>query len=137
MRDDEARPSPETLLKVAQAEEIESERAKLKIFLGDAAGVGKTYAMLEAAQQRRRDGRDVVAAYVESHGRAETDLLLEGLEVVPRARIEYQGVPLQELDLDAVLARRPGTPMPRARATKSAGRTWRNSSERESTSTPR
>jgi two-component system, OmpR family, sensor histidine kinase KdpD len=108
MRDDEARPSPETLLKVAQAEEIESERAKLKIFLGYAAGVGKTYAMLEAAQQRRRDGRDVVAAYVESHGRAETDLLLEGLEVVPRARIEYQGVPLQELDLDAVLARRPG-----------------------------
>jgi len=107
MTDDEKRPSPDTLLKVAKAEEAESGRAKLKIFLGYAAGVGKTYAMLEAAQQRKRDGRDVVAAYVESHGRAETDLLMEGLEVVPRARVEYQGVQLQELDLDAVLARRP------------------------------
>jgi two-component system, OmpR family, sensor histidine kinase KdpD len=108
MANDEKRPSPETLLKVAKAEEAESGRAKLKIFLGYAAGVGKTYAMLEAAGQRSRDGRDVVAAYVESHGRSETDLLLEGLEVVPRARIDYQGVPLQEMDLDAVLARRPG-----------------------------
>jgi len=108
MANDENRPSPETLLKVAKAEEAENGRAKLKIFLGYAAGVGKTYAMLEAAGQRSRDGRDVVAAYVESHGRSETDLLLEGLEVVPRARVDYQGVALQEMDLDAVLARRPG-----------------------------
>ena len=107
MRDDEKRPSPDTLLKVAKAEEAESCRAKLKIFLGYAAGVGKTYAMLEAAGQRKRDGRDVVAAYVECHGRPETDLLLEGLEVIPRARVEYLGVQLQEMDLDAVLARRP------------------------------
>jgi len=107
MTDDEKRPSPETFLKVAKAEEAENERAKLKIFLGYAAGVGKTYAMLEAGGQRRRDGRDVVAAYVESHGRADTDMLMEGLEVIPRARVEYQGVPLQEMDLDAVLARRP------------------------------
>jgi len=108
MRNDEdARPSPETLLRVAQAEEAENERAKLKIFLGYAAGVGKTYAMLEAAQQRLRDGRDVVAAYVESHGRSETDSLLDGLEAIPKAQIEYQGVVLPEMDLDAVLARRP------------------------------
>ena len=107
MRDDETRPSPETLLKVAKAEEADSERAKLKIFLGYAAGVGKTYAMLEAAGQRKRDGRDVVVAYVESHGRPETDTLLEGLEVIPRARVDYQGVRLAEMDLDAVLARRP------------------------------
>jgi two-component system sensor histidine kinase KdpD len=107
MRADETRPSPETLLKVAKAEEAESGRAKLKIFLGYAAGVGKTYAMLEAAQLRQREGRSVVAAYVESHGRAETDLLLAGLEMVPRARIAYQGVQLEEMDLDAVLARKP------------------------------
>ena len=108
MRTDEAaRPSPETLLKVANAEQAENERAKLKIFLGYAAGVGKTYAMLEAAQLRRRDGRDVVAAYVESHGRAETDLLLEGLEVIPKASIDYLGVNLPEMDLDAVLSRMP------------------------------
>ena len=105
--DEDARPSPETLLKVAQAEEAESERAKLKIFLGYAAGVGKTYAMLEAAQQRLRDGRDVVAAYVESHGRSETDALLDGLEAIPKARIDYMGVLLPEMDLDAVLVRRP------------------------------
>jgi two-component system, OmpR family, sensor histidine kinase KdpD len=108
MRDnEEMRPSPETLLKVAQAEEAEQGRGKLKIFLGYAAGVGKTYAMLEAAHQRKADGRDVVAAYVESHGRSETDLLLEGLEVVPKAQIAYQGVLLPEMDIDAVLARRP------------------------------
>ena len=105
--DEDARPSPETLLKVAQAEEAESERAKLKIFLGYAAGVGKTYAMLEAAQQRLRDGRDVVAAYVESHGRSETDSLLDGLETIPKAQIDYMGVLLPEMDLDAVLVRKP------------------------------
>jgi two-component system, OmpR family, sensor histidine kinase KdpD len=105
--DEETRPSPETLLKVAQAEEAEYGRGKLKIFLGYAAGVGKTYAMLEAARQRKGDGRDVVAAYVESHGRSETDLLLEGLEVIPKAQMDYMGVLLPEMDIDAVLARRP------------------------------
>jgi two-component system, OmpR family, sensor histidine kinase KdpD len=105
--DEENRPSPETLLRVAQAEEAEIGRGKLKIFLGYAAGVGKTYAMLEAARQRKQDGRDVVAAYVESHGRAETDQLLAGLEVLPKAQIDYMGVRLPEMDLDAVLSRRP------------------------------
>jgi two-component system sensor histidine kinase KdpD len=101
------RPSPETMLKLANAEEAGSGRGRLKLFLGYAPGVGKTYTMLEAAHQRRRDGRDVVAAYVESHGRSETDALLVGLEVMAKAAIEYQGVRLPELDIDAVLARRP------------------------------
>src|SRR5690242_13055499 len=106
MRNDEDhRPSPETLLKVAQAEEALNERGKLKIFLGYAPGVGKTYAMLEAARLRIQEGRDVVAAYVESHGRAETDFLLEGLEIIPKLQVDYQGVILPEMDIDAVLAR--------------------------------
>ncbi|GFE59424.1 sensor histidine kinase KdpD [Geobacter sp. AOG2] len=104
---DDKRPSPEALLKLAKAEEQEDGRGKLKIFLGYAPGVGKTYAMLEAAWQRRLDGRDVVAAYVESHGRFETDSLLEGLEIIPKAEISYMGVTLPEMDLDAVLARKP------------------------------
>ena len=107
--DDEKRPSPEALLKLAQAEEKEDGRGKLKIFLGYAAGVGKTYAMLEAGWQRKMEGRDVVAAYVESHGRFETDSLLSmsGVEIIPKAQIEHMGVLLPELDTDAVLARKP------------------------------
>ena len=104
---DDTRPSPEALLKLAQAEEAQENRGRLKIFLGYAAGVGKTYSMLSAARQRKREGREVVAAYVESHGRSETDALLEGLESIPRLRIPYQGVALFELDIDAVLQRHP------------------------------
>src|SRR6185369_804886 len=104
---DETRPSPEAMLKLAQAEEATAELGKLKIFLGYAAGVGKTYAMLEAARQRKKDSRDVVAGYVESHGRSETDALLEGLEILPRKDIHFQGVNLPEMDLDAILTRRP------------------------------
>ena len=103
---DEKRPSPEAMLKLAQAEE--TTKGKLKIFLGYAAGVGKTYAMLTVAGQLKSEGIDVVAAYVESHNRMETDALLQGLEVVPKAMIEYQGVLLPELDIDAVLRRNPG-----------------------------
>ena len=105
--DEEKRPSPEAMLKLARAEQEQTDRGKLRIFLGYAAGVGKTYSMLEAAQQRKREGRNVVVAYVESHGRAETDALLEGLEIIPKAYIEYQGVLLPELDTDAVLTRKP------------------------------
>jgi len=104
---DEKRPSPEAMLKLAKAEEAKDGRGKLKIFLGYAAGVGKTFAMLEAAWQRRLEEREVVAAYVESHGRFETDSLLAGLEIIPRARIDYKGVTLQEMDIDAVLGRKP------------------------------
>lgn len=104
---DDIRPTPEAMLKLAQAEEVTAELGKLKIFLGYAAGVGKTYAMLEAARLRMKDGRDVVAGYVESHGRSETDALLEGLELLPRKEVHYAGVALPEMDLDAILARKP------------------------------
>ena len=93
----------------AKADDVREKRARLKIFFGAAPGVGKTYAMLEAAREAKADGRDVVVAYVETHGRAETDALLHGLDVVAPLRVPYQGVTLREMDLDAVLARRPAT----------------------------
>ena len=105
--DERERPSPEAMLKLAQAEEDQAAKGKLKMFLGYAAGVGKTYSMLTVAHQLKKEGTDVVAAYIESHGRMETDALLQGLEVTPKAMIEYQGVLLPELDIDAVLQRRP------------------------------
>jgi two-component system, OmpR family, sensor histidine kinase KdpD len=101
----ESRPDPDELLK--QAESEEAQRGKLKIFLGYAAGVGKTYAMLEAAHQRKEQGLDVVVGYVETHRRAETEGLVAGLEVLPRKQIEYHNVALPEMDVDAVLQRRP------------------------------
>lgn len=101
------RPDPDTLLTHVQREESRRGRGKLKIFLGYVAGVGKTYAMLEAAQQRVAEGFDLVVGYVETHGRAETERLLESLEVIPRRQIEHRGVKLPEMDLDAVLARHP------------------------------
>ena len=101
----EHRPDPDELLKHIQAEE--SGRGKLKIFLGYAAGVGKTYAMLEAAHQRKVRGMDVVIGYVETHKRMETEDLLEGLEILPRKQVEYHNVLLPELDVDAVLKRSP------------------------------
>jgi two-component system sensor histidine kinase KdpD len=102
----ENRPDPDALLKNLQAEQ--PSRGRLKIFLGYAAGVGKTYAMLEAAHQRRRQGLDVVIGYIETHKRTETEELLAGLEVLPRLQVEYHDVQLPELDVDAVLRRRPG-----------------------------
>src|SRR5512140_2031876 len=95
--DDDKRPSPEALLKLAQAEEAAEGRGRLKIFLGYAAGVGKTYAMLEAAWQRKLEDREVVAAYVESHGGFEIDSVLVGLEIVLKAKIEYMVGMLQEM----------------------------------------
>ena len=82
-------------------------RGRLKIFFGASPGVGKTYAMLEAARAKRRAGVDVVVGVVETHGRAETEALLEGLEVLPRKSVEYRGTTLEEFDLDAALARQP------------------------------
>jgi two-component system sensor histidine kinase KdpD len=101
----ENRPDPDELLKNIQAEE--PNRGKLKIFLGYAAGVGKTYAMLEAAHQRKQQGVDVVVGYVETHKRAETEELVDGLEVLAHKQVEYHNVLLPELDVDAVLKRRP------------------------------
>jgi two-component system sensor histidine kinase KdpD len=104
---EDRRPDPDALLAALQKQESAAQRGKLKIFFGMAAGVGKTYAMLEAAQQARTDGRDVVVGYVETHGRRETEALLEGLPLIPRRPVEYRGVILEEMDLDAVLARQP------------------------------
>ncbi len=104
---EKARPDPDALLARVTAEEQGEEKGKLKIFFGYAAGVGKTYAMLEAARRRKAEGIDIVVAYVETHGRAETEALLEGLEIIPRKQVEYKSVTLPELDTDAVLARRP------------------------------
>ena len=104
---DEKRPNPDALLKRVQAEESRQLEGKLKIFFGANPGVGKTYAMLEAAHEQRRDGVDVVIGVVETHGRAETEALVNGLELVPRRAVDYRGTVLQEFDLDAALARRP------------------------------
>jgi two-component system, OmpR family, sensor histidine kinase KdpD len=101
----DTRPDPDELLKHVQAEE--PTRGRLKIFLGYAAGVGKTYAMLEAAHQRRKQGVDVVVGYVETHGRVETEAFVSGLDILPRRQVEYRGVKLPELDVDAILKRRP------------------------------
>lgn len=84
-----------------------AKRGRLKLYIGFATGVGKTYRMLEEAHARKKRGVDVILAFIESHGRAETEALIEGLEVVPRRRIEYRGVTIEEMDLDAVLQRRP------------------------------
>lgn len=106
---DYQRPDPDELLQRVKAEEARSQRGRLKIFFGAAAGVGKTYAMLEAAQTLRAEGVDVVAGYVEPHRRPETEAMLEGLPVLPTRTIEYRGVKLQEFDLDGALARKPHT----------------------------
>jgi two-component system, OmpR family, sensor histidine kinase KdpD len=99
------RPSPDALLEAARREERRSGR--LKIFVGAAPGVGKTYEMLQQARARKQDGYDVVVGVVETHGRKETQALLDGLEIIPRKRIEYRGQWLEEMDLDALIARHP------------------------------
>ncbi|HTG50785.1 MAG TPA: hypothetical protein VL915_09880, partial [Gemmatimonadales bacterium] len=101
------RPDPDALLARAKEEDARKKQGRLKLFFGGAAGVGKTYAMLEAARALRADGVDVLVGIVETHGRAETAALVEGLPVLPPRLVEYRGATLQEFDLDAALARRP------------------------------
>ncbi|MEZ0372039.1 MAG: ATP-binding protein [Candidatus Sericytochromatia bacterium] len=99
---------PDALLQAIQRDEARQHRGRLKIFLGMAAGVGKTYAMLAAARRLKlEEGTDLVIGYVESHGRAETDALAEGLEMIPRRQVSYRQTALEEMDLDAVLGRKP------------------------------
>ena len=102
----DSRPNPDALLARVQAEH-ERARGRLKIFFGASAGVGKTYAMLEAGHEQQAAGVDVLAGYVETHRRAETEALLDGLEQLPRRRVPYHGATLEEFDLDAALARHP------------------------------
>jgi len=103
----EVRPDPDKLLARVQAEEARAQRGRLRVFFGASAGVGKTYAMLEAARNARAAGKDVVVGYVEPHGRVETERLLEGLERLPTLTVRYRGIGRQEFDLDAALQRRP------------------------------
>ncbi len=104
-RDLEHRPSPDALLEAARQEG--SDVGKLRIFVGAAPGVGKTYEMLQHAHAKRKEAVDVVVGVVETHGRRETEALLEGLEVVPRKPVVYRGQTIAEMDLDGILARRP------------------------------
>jgi len=101
------RPDPDALLACVQREEREKQRGKLKIFLGYIAGVGKTYEMLKSAHLRKDEGIDVRIGYIEPHGRKETEALMEGLPLIPTRVIEYHGVKLHEMDLDAILAAHP------------------------------
>ncbi len=100
---DERRPEPESFLDL----EPRGQKGRLKIYIGPAAGVGKTYRMLEEAHELRDRGVDVVLGFIETHGRVETDRKVGDLEIVPRRRISYRGVELEEMDVDAILARRP------------------------------
>lgn len=104
----EKRPDPERLLKRVQEEERQEQRGKLKIYLGAAPGVGKTYAMLQDAITKRAEGLDVVVGVVESHGRREIESLLKDLEILPRQKIQYRDHELLEFDIDAALKRNPG-----------------------------
>lgn len=104
---DEHRPDPDQLLSAIQRDQARQERGKLKLFLGMAAGVGKTYAMLSTAIQRYTEGIDVVVGYVETHGRSETEALLHTLEILPRQTLDYRGAKLEEMDTDAILTRQP------------------------------
>jgi two-component system sensor histidine kinase KdpD len=101
------RPNPDALLERVKQQEARQGKGRLKIFLGATAGVGKTYAMLQAARARRAEGKDVVVGVVETHGRSETASLLEGLESLPPRSLEHRGVSLTEFDLDRALVRRP------------------------------
>lgn len=101
------RPDPDALLDKLQRDEEKRRRGRLKVFFGASAGVGKTFAMLQAARRRRDEDIDVVVGVVETHGRKETLALVDGLEVIPPAKIEYRGRQLAEFDLDAALARKP------------------------------
>src|ERR1700730_3242302 len=105
---DAERPDPDALLAQLKREETESARGKLKIFFGMSTGVGKTYAMLQAAREKQTEGCEVVVGIVETHGRKETEALLEGMPIMPRMQTEYRGTTLTEMDLDGILTWHPG-----------------------------
>ena len=98
---------PERILESIKTEEEENSRAKLKIFFGMSAGVGKTYSMLKAAHKLKDEGVDVIVGYVETHKRAETDELVQGLEIIPRITIDHNDLTVEEFNIDAVLERNP------------------------------
>lgn len=101
------RPDPDTILRVLAEEDTKEKAAKLRVFLGMSAGVGKTYAMLEAAQQKLKEGVDILVGVVETHGRVETAELLKGLPSIPKNKIKYRDTKLEEMDIDAIIIRKP------------------------------
>src|SRR5246127_4843784 len=101
------RPDPDAILAQVKREEEAATHGKLKIFFGMSPGVGKTYAMLQAAQQKLQQGTEVVIGIVETHGRKETEALTEGMPIMPRAQVEYRGTKLEEMDLDPILTWHP------------------------------
>src|SRR3979490_3268592 len=101
------RPNPDEILARMKREETASARGKLKIFFGMCPGVGKTYAMLQEARHRQAEGFRVLVGVVCTHGRAETQALLEGLELIPLKKVNYRGISLEEMDIDEILKRRP------------------------------
>ncbi|HEY8269642.1 MAG TPA: sensor histidine kinase KdpD [Pseudobdellovibrionaceae bacterium] len=103
----EERPDPDALLRAISEDEQKETRAKLRVFLGMSAGVGKTYSMLRAARESMNEGIDVIIGVVETHGRKETEALLQGLPVIPKKKSVYRGTTVEEMDLDAILARKP------------------------------
>lgn len=107
MTTETGRPEPSAILARVQREERQANRGRLRIYLGAFPGVGKTYTMLSEAQRRKKYGEDIVAAFVETHNRQATAAMLEGLELIPSKTVDYKGVSLRELDVEAVLARRP------------------------------
>ena len=133
------------LLAAIQKGEAEQKRGRLKVFFGMAAGVGKTYAMLEAAIKKQREGVEVLLGYVETHGRKDTESLANQLPLLPRKRLRYREMDVEEFDLDAALARHPDsswsmswlTPMFPARGIRNATRIWSNCWKLESMFTPR
>jgi two-component system sensor histidine kinase KdpD len=104
---DENRPDPDELLASLKQQDEKNRHGKLKIFFGMCAGVGKTYAMLQAAHVEKKKPTDIVVGYIETHKRAETEKLVEGLEVIPPYIIEYKGTQFKEVDIDAIIARKP------------------------------
>ena len=104
---DDSRPNPDELLASLLNEEEKSKRGKLKIFFGMCAGVGKTYSMLQAAHAEKKKGNDIVIGYVETHKRKETEALVNGFEIITRKVIEYKSTSVEEMDLDAIIARNP------------------------------
>ena len=128
------RANPDELLRAIQSEDEKEQTGNLKIFFGYAAGVGKTYAMLKAAQSARQQGIDVVIGYVEPHSRPQTQALVNGLEQVPLQHISSDGINVAEFDVAAALKRKPqlilvdelAIPMPREADTKNVIRTWKN-----------
>ena len=107
MNNSDRRPDPDALLERVRQEEAQDRRGNLKIFFGGCAGTGKTYAMLLAAHEQLRDGVDVIAGIVETHGRPETQKLLQGIPIIPMVDVTHKGITLKEFNLDAAKARKP------------------------------